>query len=149
MQFRPTTPSTDHLNSSHRRPSRSKHLAHLKKLCIYPQTCLSRTYKASAVIARAADGIGRETAYAFAEASAAGILFADINEHGAKESAETSKKFATHADFRALGLKVDISDVESVQNMVNVAKREFGRIDYSVNSTGVSFRISLFALGAC
>ena len=89
---------------------------------------------------QSATGIGRETALAFAEAGAEGILFADINEDGAKESAEASKKFATHASYRPVAVKVDVSDVDSVQNMVDVAKKEFGRIDYSVNSAGVSPR---------
>ena len=90
-----------------------------------------------AIITGAAGGIGRETALAFAEAGVAGILFADIDVEAAKEAAEASKKLATYAGYSALPIKVDVSDIDSVQSMVEVGKREFGRIDYCVNSAGV------------
>lgn len=87
---------------------------------------------------KAAGGIGKETALAFAEAGARGVVFADINDIGAKESAEESKKSATHAEYRTLAVKVDMNDAESVQSLVTTVVGEFGRIDYAVNSAGVS-----------
>jgi len=90
-----------------------------------------------ALVTGAASGIGQETAYAFAEAGAVAVVFADINEQGAQESAEKSKKFAIHAEYRALAIKVDITDEDSVQAMVDLAVKEFRRIDYSVNSAGL------------
>jgi NAD(P)-dependent dehydrogenase (short-subunit alcohol dehydrogenase family) len=66
-----------------------------------------------------------------------GIVFADINEQGAKEAAEQSKQYATHAEYRAVVVQVDVTNVESVQAMVNTAVEEFGRIDYSIHSAGV------------
>lgn len=66
------------------------------------------------------------------------MLVADINIHGAQETAEKSKQHATHPKYRALGVMVDVTDPASVQDMVDVAVKEFGRIDYSVNSAGVS-----------
>jgi NAD(P)-dependent dehydrogenase (short-subunit alcohol dehydrogenase family) len=71
-------------------------------------------------------------------------VFADLNYEGALENAEKSKVFATNPQYRALGIKVDTSDPESVQEMVNRTISEFGRIDYSVNSAGV--RTSLFTI---
>jgi len=66
------------------------------------------------------------------------VLLADINVQGVQETAEKSKHHATHPDYRALGVRVDVTDPASVQDMVDVAVKEFGRIDYSVNSAGVS-----------
>ena len=86
---------------------------------------------------QAASGIGKEAAFAFAEAGALGVAFADINEEGALAAAEESKKFAENASFKAIAVKVDITDEASVDEMVQTALKEFGRIDYSVNSAGV------------
>ena len=88
-------------------------------------------------VLQAAGGIGEETAYAFAEAGAVGIIFADINQHGAEESAAKSKKFAKHAEYRPIAVKVDVTNEQSVQAMVDKAIEEFQRIDYFVNSAGV------------
>lgn len=88
---------------------------------------------------QAASGIGRETAYSFAEAGASGIVFADINKDGAQEAAEKSKKFAANANYCAIAVEVDVTDPASVQAMVEATVKEFGKIDYNVNSAGVSF----------
>ncbi|KAK9773202.1 hypothetical protein SCAR479_10119 [Seiridium cardinale] len=90
-------------------------------------------------IPRAASGIGKETALAFAEAGVVAIVFADINEKGARDAAEESQKYAKHPQYRSLALKVDITDEGSVQSMVDATVKEFGRIDYSVNSAGDLF----------
>ncbi len=86
---------------------------------------------------QAASGIGKETAFIFAEAGAAGVLFADIKETEAKDAAEASKALATNQGYRAFGVKVDITDTASVQSMVDYAVKKFGRVDYCVNSAGV------------
>ena len=66
------------------------------------------------------------------------MVLADINEQDAQESAEKSKKFAKNPHYRAIAVKVDVANEASVQAMVDTAVKEFGRIDYSVNSAGVS-----------
>ncbi len=66
------------------------------------------------------------------------MLVADINIQGVQETAEKSKQHATHPEYRALSVMVDVTDPASVQEMVDAAVKEFGRIDYSVNSAGVS-----------
>lgn len=60
-----------------------------------------------------------------------------MNEEGALAAAEESKKFAVHDSFKAIAVKVDITDEASVDNMVQTTLDKFGRIDYSVNSAGV------------
>jgi NAD(P)-dependent dehydrogenase (short-subunit alcohol dehydrogenase family) len=72
-----------------------------------------------------------------------GIIFADINEKGANESAEQAKKLAKHPNFHTLVVVVDVTDAESVKAMVDAAIKEFGRIDYNVNSAGVSVTNSI------
>lgn len=90
-----------------------------------------------ALITGAASGIGREAALAFAEAGASGIIFADLDEGGARDSAEQSKRLASHSKYCYLVVHVDITDAESVQAMVDGAVKEFGRIDYSVHCAGM------------
>ncbi|KAI2629149.1 NAD(P)-binding protein [Hypomontagnella submonticulosa] len=97
-----------------------------------------------ALVTGAAGGIGKEVALAFAEAGVKGIVLADLNQQGAQEAAEESQKYATNADFRALAVKVNIADEDSVQNMVDTTVKEFGRIDYSINSAGMG-NVSLAA----
>lgn len=82
---------------------------------------------------------------AFASEGAKGVAFADINLTAAMEAAEESKAQASNSAYRAIALQVDVSNEESVQRMVNTTLKEFNRIDYSVNSAGVS-RLRRFRL---
>ncbi|KAM3149106.1 hypothetical protein ABEW05_010629 [Botrytis cinerea] len=91
----------------------------------------------SNVAVNGAAGIGEETGFAFAEAGASGVIFADLNIEGAKASAEKSKEFATNPQYRTLALEVNTTEPGSVQAMVDFTIKEFGRIDYFVNSAGV------------
>ncbi|KAI0379495.1 NAD(P)-binding protein [Hypomontagnella monticulosa] len=90
-----------------------------------------------ALVVGAAGGIGKETAFAFAEAGVKGVMFADINEQGAQDAGGESKKYATNEQYRFAVVKVDITDEASVQNMVDAAVKEFGRIDYNINSAAI------------
>lgn len=90
-----------------------------------------------AVVAGAASGIGKETALSFAEAGVQSVVCADLNEEGAKQVVEESKRYAKHTGYRAIAVKLDISDEESVKSLVATTVKEFGRIDYAVNSAGI------------
>ncbi|KAI3394961.1 hypothetical protein diail_2019 [Diaporthe ilicicola] len=90
-----------------------------------------------ALVTGAASGIGKETALAFAEAGAKGVVFADINHEVAQKVAEESKGLARHPDYQALVIKLDIGDEQSVQGLVTTTVKELGRIDYAVNSAGI------------
>lgn len=70
------------------------------------------------------------------------MLVADINLEKAEAVAEKSRSVATHPSFKAVAVKVDVADNQSVQDMVARAIAEFGRIDYNVNSAGVSLQRS-------
>ncbi|KAI1210836.1 short chain dehydrogenase [Annulohypoxylon truncatum] len=90
-----------------------------------------------ALVTGAASGIGKETAFAFAEAGAQGVVFADLNDEGGKAVAEESQKYAKHTKFRALAIKVDIANAESVGRLVSSTVKEFGRVDYAVHCAGI------------
>ncbi|KAL9591531.1 MAG: hypothetical protein Q9179_007629, partial [Wetmoreana sp. 5 TL-2023] len=66
----------------------------------------------------AAAGIGKETALAFAEAGARGVVIADINHNGAQEVALQCNKIAKHEGFSSVAVLVDIVDEESVEAMI-------------------------------
>jgi len=74
-----------------------------------------------------------------------GVLFADLQGDKASQIASESNKTASSDAYKAVSCAVDITNVQSVQDMVDLAVKEFGRIDYLVNSAGVS-RMSLGAV---
>ena len=78
------------------------------------------------------------SAIAFAFEGALGVAFADINLSSAELAATESRAQATNPKFRAIAVEVDVSNEESVDRMVKRVNDEFGRIDYSVHSAGVS-----------
>lgn len=83
-------------------------------------------------------GIGQQAAFSLAQAGAEVIVFADLDEENAGLSAEESKGFATNPTYRTATVKVDVREPAEVQHMVDFVIREFGRLDYAVNSAGVS-----------
>ncbi|RYP79505.1 hypothetical protein DL769_002924 [Monosporascus sp. CRB-8-3] len=62
---------------------------------------------------------------------------ADLNYEGALETARQSEPIATNPGFKALAIAVDVSDRNSVDEMVDSAVKNFPRIDYLVNSAGI------------
>ncbi|BAE64930.1 unnamed protein product [Aspergillus oryzae RIB40] len=93
-----------------------------------------------ALVTGAASGIGKETVFALAQAGVEGVILADLNLSGAELVAqESTKKWATNSYFRTTAVQADVSDEAAVNNMVDVAVKEFGRIDYCVHAAGVAF----------
>jgi NAD(P)-dependent dehydrogenase (short-subunit alcohol dehydrogenase family) len=82
-------------------------------------------------------GIGRECCLAYAAEGVRGVVMADLNHEAALQTTRESEAVATHPDYKALAVSVDVGDPNSVQNMVKEAMDMFGRIDYNVNSAGV------------
>ncbi|KAI1828359.1 NAD(P)-binding protein [Xylaria intraflava] len=89
------------------------------------------------VVAGASGGIGKEVALTFASAGARGVLFADIDYEGATRAAGESNGLATNPAYRSIAVKLDVTIGDSVTAMVEVALKEFGRIDYFINAVGV------------
>ena len=83
-------------------------------------------------------GIGLACARLYAIEGAAGVAFADMNRASAEKAAAESMSVATNPDYRAIAIEVDVTDPTQVENMVSKVSKEFGRVDYAVNSAGVS-----------
>ena len=79
-------------------------------------------------------GLGRQVAQAFAEMGADVILCARKRER-CEQAAEELQELGVRA--RALGC--DVTSAEQVQDVVQTALREFGRIDILVNNAGISW----------
>ena len=77
---------------------------------------------------------------ALASRGAHTVICADINLEAAKKTAEKSQtcKAGHVMDYKAHALHVDVRDESSVEQMFEEAKSLFGRIDYFVNTAGVS-----------
>lgn len=54
-----------------------------------------------------------------------------------QSAAEESRKLAIHDNYQARGWRIDVTDQGSVDDLVKKTVKEFGRIDYLVNSAGV------------
>jgi NAD(P)-dependent dehydrogenase (short-subunit alcohol dehydrogenase family) len=80
----------------------------------------------------AGQGIGRAIALGMAR-EAASIFIADLNA----TNANTVKQEITARGGRAAALCTDISEEQSVRAMVDVALKEFHRIDVLVNNAGI------------
>lgn len=85
-----------------------------------------------AIVTGAGQGIGRAIALGMAR-EAASIFIADLNA----ANANTVKQEITARGGRAAALCTDISEEQSVRAMVDVALKEFHRIDVLVNNAGI------------
>ncbi|HEV7420251.1 MAG TPA: D-threitol dehydrogenase [Mycobacterium sp.] len=83
-----------------------------------------------ALVTGGASGIGSAIASAFA-AKGARIALVDLNESGAAEAAA-----ALPTDSK--GFRCDVSDPDSVREVVDAVAASFGRIDILVNSAGIA-----------
>jgi 2-hydroxycyclohexanecarboxyl-CoA dehydrogenase len=81
-----------------------------------------------AVVTGAGQGIGKAIAEKLA-AEGATVVVTDVDESSAKETAET-------IGGGAVGLHTDVTSRESVHDMVEQVKSQFGRIDVLVNNAG-------------
>lgn len=85
-----------------------------------------------------ASGIGRSCAIAFAKSGARSLVLGDINFEAAQAVVEECRSCSTNVDFSAEGVAVDVTLEGSVKASMDHAVKRFGRIDYCVNSAGVS-----------
>lgn len=84
------------------------------------------------LVTGAASGMGVSEAKAFAKAGAK-VVVADVNAEGAKQVA---KEIADEGG-EAIGIGVDLTDLEQLQSMVDDINSHYGRIDVLVNNAGV------------
>lgn len=88
-----------------------------------------------ALITGGASGIGKATALLYAEEGCKRIAIGDINA----DSLQSAKKEieGSSPGVSVKTIVVDVRSQESVQSMVDETVKEFGRVDYCVNSAGI------------
>jgi 3-oxoacyl-[acyl-carrier protein] reductase len=95
----------------------------------------------------AASGIGRATALIFAR-EGANVVCADIDEAGVAQTAEMidaqNAQSGSNSTGRALALTIDVTKRAAVDDMIELALGEFGRVHFLFNSAGSAVRRSKF-----
>jgi NAD(P)-dependent dehydrogenase (short-subunit alcohol dehydrogenase family) len=94
-----------------------------------------------AIVTGGASGIGRATALLLAQHGAA-VVIADVNELAGKKVAEEIGKNGARAVFQ----KADVSRAEDCEGIVELVRREFGRLDILFNNAGIIRRASVVEL---
>lgn len=85
-----------------------------------------------AFITKAANGIGRATALAFAREGAV-VVVADVSEQGNQETARMIEDLGE----RVLAVKCDVTRSEDLKEVLNKTIETFGRLDFAFNNGGV------------
>lgn len=85
-----------------------------------------------AIVTGAAQGIGKSIGLAFAR-EGADIVVADVNLPGAVKSAEEIRETGR----RSLAVHVDVSQKDSVEEMIRRALETFSHVDILVNNAGI------------
>jgi NAD(P)-dependent dehydrogenase (short-subunit alcohol dehydrogenase family) len=93
----------------------------------------------SVIITGAASGIGKAAALIFAR-EGANVVCADLNENGAKKTADIVN---AHAG-KAFAVRTDVTSRAQVNEMVRRAIGTFGTIEFAFNSAGAALRRSKF-----
>ncbi len=91
------------------------------------------------IITGAGSGIGRATALIFAR-EGANVVCADINGKGATETVEKINAIGG----QALALEIDVTRRAAVEDMVQLAINDFGRVHFLFNSAGSALRRAKF-----
>lgn len=86
----------------------------------------------SAIVTGASHGIGKSIAFALAELGIQ-VIIADVDFHGA----ECVAKEITIRGYKAIPVKVDVSNSKELDNLVAVTVEHFGKIDILINNAGI------------
>ncbi|MFA6224140.1 MAG: 3-oxoacyl-ACP reductase family protein [Desulfomonilaceae bacterium] len=86
----------------------------------------------AAVVTGSSRGVGRNVALAFAKEGADVLINYTSSEGPATELVEEIKRLGR----RSVAVKADVATKTEVENMMSVAKQEFGRLDILVNNAG-------------
>lgn len=85
-----------------------------------------------AIVTGAASGMGKSIAELYAKEGAK-VIVADLNDEGA----ETVVKGIKDSGGESKAVKVNVAEVEDINNMVDIAVEEYGTLDILVNNAGV------------
>jgi 3-oxoacyl-[acyl-carrier protein] reductase len=91
------------------------------------------------IITGAASGIGKAAALIFAR-EGANVVCADINDEGARQTAEQ----ISGQGGKALALRIDVTSRAAVNDMVRQSIDAFGNVQFQFNSAGAALRRSKF-----
>ncbi|MBV9232024.1 MAG: glucose 1-dehydrogenase [Chloroflexi bacterium] len=91
-----------------------------------------------AIVTGGARGLGKAMATALAQAGS-NIVIADIDLEEAQKTADDLQK----EGIEAIALRVDVTQPEQVEQMVNTIMEKFGRIDVLFNNAGIVMHVKL------
>ncbi|WP_088034401.1 SDR family oxidoreductase [Evansella clarkii] len=85
-----------------------------------------------AVVTGAASGMGKAIAELYAKEGAK-VVLADLNVEGVEQLAEE----ITNNGGTAAAVKVNVAELQDVENMIDTAVKEYGTLDILVNNAGI------------
>ncbi|HCL57528.1 MAG TPA: short-chain dehydrogenase [Spirochaetia bacterium] len=91
----------------------------------------------TALVTGGASGIGKETVILFSE-KGANVVIADMDEKNGK----CLEKEIKAAGGKAVFIKTDVTKSSDLENMVQMIKKEFGKLDFAFNNAGIESSFS-------
>ena len=93
-----------------------------------------------ALVTRAASGIGRSTAEAFAKEGVSHIALIDLDEQGIQSTSEMVESLKTGFSKHC----IDVTEEDSVEGTLNEIVDEYGSLDIAFNNAGINHPSSKF-----
>jgi NAD(P)-dependent dehydrogenase (short-subunit alcohol dehydrogenase family) len=94
-----------------------------------------------ALVTGAAQGIGKASALALADAGAH-VVVADIDRQGAEATADAIMS----TQRKALAVQADVGELQQIDRMVRAALEQFGQINILLNNAGVTRRADIMEI---
>nr|XP_018263060.1 uncharacterized protein I303_04551 [Kwoniella dejecticola CBS 10117]OBR85218.1 hypothetical protein I303_04551 [Kwoniella dejecticola CBS 10117] len=91
-----------------------------------------------ALITGGASGIGAATAEAFISKGVRRLVLIDINQDSLDTFSQSLKAKDNGDKLDILAVQCDVTDEDAVKGVIDQAVQKFGRIDYAVNSAGIT-----------